>query len=186
MDDRTGHRDRVEERRQQILAVARERAEEAGWDAVTTRHLAQAIGYSQPVLYGHFPGGKTEIMREVALMGFAELAVACREAVGEETGRRAVAAVATAYLDFAARNAAVYEAMFQQPIGARFAQVDAEPELRGGFEALGAALADEQARATATEILWSALHGMSLLERAGRVPLEHQEDRIRDLARRFS
>ncbi|RAG66317.1 TetR family transcriptional regulator, partial [Burkholderia multivorans] len=24
---------------------------------MTTRRLAEAIGYSQPVLYGHFPGG---------------------------------------------------------------------------------------------------------------------------------
>jgi hypothetical protein len=38
---------------------------------------------------------------------------------------------------------------------------------------------------TAVEVLWSALHGMSLLERAGRMRPEHRPDRIADLAARF-
>ena len=92
------------------------------------------------MLYGHFPGGKTEIMRTVALAGFAELAAATRAAMGGKTGPQAVAAVADAYLDFAATHPSLYEAMFQLPIDARFAQDDAETELRSGFNALGAAL----------------------------------------------
>src|SRR6201996_1185093 len=89
---------RVAERRQQILDAARTVAEAEGWAAVTSRRLADAIGYTQPVLYSHFPGGKTEIMRTVALAGFAELAAATRAAVDGTTGAPAVAAVATAYL----------------------------------------------------------------------------------------
>ena len=42
---------RQEQRRRAIIAAARDRAESEGWTAVTTRHLADAIGYSQPVLY---------------------------------------------------------------------------------------------------------------------------------------
>src|SRR5580693_7953735 len=83
---------RVAERRQQILDTARAVAEAEGWAAVTSRRLADAIGYTQPVLYQHFPGGKTEIMRTVALAGFAELAAATREALGRNTGKRAVTA----------------------------------------------------------------------------------------------
>jgi AcrR family transcriptional regulator len=175
---------RVAERRQQILDAARAMAEADGWAAVTSRRLADAIGYTQPVLYGHFPGGKTEIMRTVALAGFAELAAATRVAMGSKTGRRAVTAVADAYLDFAATHPSLYEAMFQLPIDARFAQDDAETELRAGFNALGAALGTEDG--TATELLWSALHGMSLLERAGRMRQEHRPDRIAELAARFA
>src|ERR1700722_17560630 len=156
---------RVAERRQQILDAARAMAEADGWTAVTSRRLADAIGYTQPVLYGHFPGGKTEIMRTVALAGFAELAAATRGAMGGKTGPQAVAAVADVYLDFAAAHPSLYEAMFQLPIDARFAQDDAETELRSGFNALGAALgAGAGGDGTATELLWSALHGMSLLE----------------------
>jgi hypothetical protein len=75
--------------------------------------------------------------------------------------------------------------MFQLPIDARFAQEDAETELRAGFNALGAALGDGDGGA-ATELLWSALHGMSLLERAGRMRQEHRPDRIAELAARFA
>ena len=142
---------RVAERRQQILDAARGIAEADGWTAVTSRRLADAIGYTQPVLYGHFPGGKTEIMRTVAL----------------------------------ATHPSLYEAMFQLPIDARFAQDDAETELRSGFNALGAALGTDD-DGTATELLWSALHGMSLLERAGRMRPEHRPNRIAELAARFA
>src|ERR1700735_5061994 len=93
---------RMAERRQQILDAARGIAEADGGTAVTSRRLADAIGYTQPVLYGHFPGGKTEIMRTVALAGFAELAAATRAAVGRKTGARAIAAVGEVYLGFAA------------------------------------------------------------------------------------
>jgi len=176
---------RVAERRQQILDAARGIAEAEGWTAVTSRRLADAIGYTQPVLYGHFPGGKTEIMRTVALAGFAELAAATRAAMGDKTGPQAVAAVADAYLGFAATHPALYEAMFQLPIDARFAQDDAETELRSGFNALSAALGTDD-DGTATELLWSALHGMSLLERAGRMRQEHRPNRIAELAARFA
>jgi len=174
---------RAAERRQQILDTARAVAEADGWAAVTSRRLADAIGYTQPVLYAHFPGGKTEIMRTVALAGFAELAAGTRAAVGHKTGKRAVTAVADVYLDFAAAHPSLYEAMFQLPIDARFAQDDAEAELRSGFNALAAALGDDE---TATEVLWSALHGMSLLERAGRMRPGHRRNRIAELAARFS
>src|SRR6185312_14521564 len=152
---------RMAERRQQILDTARAIAEADGWTAVTSRRLADAIGYTQPVLYAHFPGGKTEIMRTVALAGFTELAAAMRAAVGRKTGVRAVTAVAGAYLDFAAAHPALYEAMFQLPIDARFAQDDAEAELRSGFDALAAVLGDGDGDGdgTATEVFWSALHG---------------------------
>jgi hypothetical protein len=54
------------------------------------------------------------------------------------------------------------------PIDARFAQHDAETELRSAFDALAAVLGDGD-DGTATEVLWSSLHGMHLLERAGRM-----------------
>jgi len=178
---------RAAERRQQILDAARAVAGADGWAAVTSRRLADAIGYTQPVLYAHFPGGKTEIMRTVALAGFTELATAMRAAVGRKTGVRAVTAVAGAYLDFAAAHPALYEAMFQLPIDARFAQDDAEAELRSGFDALAAVLGDGDGDGdgTATEVFWSALHGMSLLERAGRMLPEHRPHRVAELAARF-
>lgn len=179
-DDR---RSRIAERRRRILEEARTLAESAGWPAVTTRRLADAIGYTQPVLYGHFPGGKTEIMSVVALQGFDELATACREATAGGAGRGAVEAVARAYLDFAADRPALYQAMFQLPIQARFAVEGNEPELRAGFDALAAALGGS---GTTTEVFWSALHGLGELERAGRLLPEHRAARIAELGARFA
>ncbi|MBB3663772.1 AcrR family transcriptional regulator [Prauserella sediminis] len=184
MAQTAARRRRTEERRRRILDAARARADADGWDAVTTRHLADSIGYTQPVLYGHFPGGKTEIMRAVALEGFVELAQTCRAAVGGNRGRRAVEAVAVAYLDFAASHPALYEAMFQLPLDARFAQEDAESELREGFAALADAIGDD-GDGTVTELLWAAMHGLSLLERAGRLRAEHRDDRVVELAARY-
>ena len=87
-----------------IVATARELAEQQGWDAVTTRRLAERIEYSQPVLYSHFRG-KREIIGAVALEGAAEMAVALRAVASAADGPRArVAALARAYLDFAARS----------------------------------------------------------------------------------
>jgi len=89
------------------------------------------------------------------------------------------------YLDFAAAHPSLYEAMFQLPIDARFAHDDAETELRTGFNTLRAAVGTDD-DGTATELLWSALHGMSLLERAGRMRQEHRPSRIAELAARFA
>src|ERR1700733_11887891 len=105
-----------------ILATARELAEQQGWDAVTTRRLAERIEYSQPVLYSHFRG-KREIIGAVALEGATEMAAAVRAATSAAHGPRArVTALARTYLDFAARNPAVYDAMFQLDGGLPFAK----------------------------------------------------------------
>jgi hypothetical protein len=110
-------------------------------------------------------------------------------AVGHVVERGAVldaegAKPADVYLDFAATHPSLYDATFQLPIDARFAQDDAEAELRSGFNALAAALGDSD-DGTATEVLWSSLHGMSLLESAGRMRPEHRRNRIAELAARF-
>ncbi|GGA62420.1 TetR family transcriptional regulator [Pseudoclavibacter endophyticus] len=185
MTDSTARRRRSEARRARILAAARARADADGWVAVTTRHLADAIGYTQPVLYTHFPAGKSEIMLAVALEGYDDLTRRCRDAVAGNRGRPAIEAVATAYLDFGQAHPAVYEAMFQQAIDARFASGDTPPALRTAFETLAAAIGD-QGDGTITEVFWAALHGIHLLERAGRLRPEHRADRVTELSARFA
>jgi AcrR family transcriptional regulator len=183
--DRTARQQRNDERRGRILAAARERADVDGWSSVTTRHLADAIGYTQPVLYSHFPRGKSQIMSAVALEGFVDLTQQCRTALGRKRGRRSVEAVAVAYLDFARKHPAVYEAMFQQPIEAQFASEDSESELRAGFAVLAEAIGDG-GNGSATEVFWGALHGISLLERAGRMRPEERSHRVVELGVRFA
>ena len=126
------------ERERLIVATARDIAERQGWDAVTTRQLAERIEYSQPVLYSHFRG-KREIIGAVALEGATEMAAALRAATSAAAahGARArVTALARAYLDFAERNPAVYDAMFQLDGGLAFAHEDTPEPLRDAFAAL--------------------------------------------------
>jgi AcrR family transcriptional regulator len=115
--------------------AARELAEQQGWEAVTTRRLAERIEYSQPVLYSHFRG-KREIIGAVALQGATEIAAAVRAATAAADGPRArVYALARAYLDFAERNPAVYDAIFQLDGGLAYAQEETPEPLKDAFAA---------------------------------------------------
>ncbi|MFJ5520672.1 TetR/AcrR family transcriptional regulator [Streptomyces griseoluteus] len=173
-----------------IVATARELAEQQGWDAVTTRRLAERIEYSQPVLYSHFRG-KREIIGAVALEGAAEMAVALRAATSAADGPHArVTALARTYLDFAERNPAVYDAMFQLDGGLAFAQEDTPEPLKDAFAALldslGEVAGDGVHPALLTEVFWAALHGLATLSRAGRLPPADAERRVELLVGRLT
>jgi AcrR family transcriptional regulator len=196
------------ERHRLILATARQIAETEGWDAVTTRRLAEAIEYSQPVLYSHF-AGKDEIVAAVALDGFAELTESLRarvaagsdtagsdaagsDAAGSEAAGR-VGAVARAYLDFAAAHPAVYAAMFTLHTALTFATPQSPEPLRDAFGVLrdcltqgggeGAGQADLESR---TELFWAALHGLATLTAGRRLRTEHAGERLDLLVARFT
>ncbi|WP_055598648.1 TetR/AcrR family transcriptional regulator [Streptomyces aureus] len=178
------------DRERLIVATARELAEQQGWDAVTTRRLAERIEYSQPVLYSHFRG-KREIIGAVALEGAAEMAAAVRTAASAADGPRSrVAALARAYLDFAQRNPAVYDAMFQLDGGLAFAHEDTPEPLKDAFaallESLGGVAGDGVHPGLFTEVFWAALHGLATLTRAGRLPPEHTEWRVELLVDRLA
>src|SRR5438067_1674912 len=98
------------EREQLIVTAARELAEAEGWDAVTTRRLAEQVEYSQPVLYSHFRN-KDAIVAAVAVQGFAELATELRAARASAAadGVDGLAAVGHAYTAFAEKRPALYD-----------------------------------------------------------------------------
>jgi AcrR family transcriptional regulator len=174
-------------REHQIVAAARSIAETEGWPAVTVRRLAGAIGYSQPVLYGHFPDGRDGILRAVAIEGFEQLATALTDAARRGPGPARLRAVAQQYLTFAREHPAVYDAMFSMPIGLAFATAEAPAPLQQAFAALettvAAADADPETRA---EVLWSALHGLAELGRHARLRPSHERARTRLLVELFS
>ncbi|MEU9031668.1 TetR/AcrR family transcriptional regulator [Streptomyces sp. NPDC048383] len=178
------------DRERLIVATARELAEQQGWDAVTTRRLAERIEYSQPVLYSHFRG-KREIIGAVALEGAAELAAAVRGAASAAPGPRdRVAALARAYLDFAERNPALYDAIFQLDGGLPFAREDTPEPLKDAFAALletfGEVAGDGVHPGLFTEVFWASLHGLATLARAGRLPPEAAGERVELLVDRLA
>jgi len=162
-----------------IVAAARDLAEAEGWEAVTTRRLAELVEYSQPVLYSHFDG-KDAIVRAVAIEGFADLAGQLRQARSAvDEPRLALRAVCGAYLTFAAERPALYEAMFVLPIDLKFASDDTPSSLRAAFAELVEALKPFDAHSDLrAEVAWAALHGLAVLRRGGRIPPEGQEARI--------
>lgn len=177
-------RDR-ESREQLIVTAARELAEAEGWDAVTTRRLAERVEYSQPVLYSHF-AGKAGIVRAVALEGFGELAAELRRARTDAPGAdAALRAVADAYLRFAQSRPAVYDAMFVMPTDIPFGMPDTPAAPRAAFAellAVLAPLAGNRDVETLGEVAWSALHGLATLARGNRLRPSHQQARLDLLA----
>ncbi|MFJ3493365.1 TetR/AcrR family transcriptional regulator [Streptomyces sp. NPDC086091] len=180
------------ERERLIVATARELAEQQGWDAVTTRRLAERIEYSQPVLYSHFRG-KREIIGAVALEGATDMAAALRAATSAADGTRTrtrVTALARAYLDFAAENPAVYDALFQLDGGLAFAAEETPEPLKDAFaallESLGDVAGDDVHPGLFTEVFWAALHGLATLTRARRLPPEDTARRVELLVDRLA
>jgi AcrR family transcriptional regulator len=158
-----------------ILRTARELAEAEGWEAVTTRRLAEQVEYSQPVLYSHF-AGKDAIVAAVAVDGFAELAAALHEAADAR-------ALATTYLDFARAHPALYDAMFSAPSSLVFAAEETPGALKEAFAEVRRVIGGDETR---TEVFWSALHGLATLERGRRVRPDHADQRLDTLTEAFA
>jgi AcrR family transcriptional regulator len=177
------------DREKLIVTAARELAEAEGWDAVTTRRLAEKVEYSQPVLYSHF-NGKDAIVAAVAVEGFAELATQLRAArVEAADADAALAAVGRAYTAFADRHPALYDAMFSQAVTLPFATPDVPPVLRAGFDELAAAISPHAGgddTGLLTETFWAALHGLTTLIRSGRIPAAQHDERLALLIARFT
>jgi AcrR family transcriptional regulator len=176
------------EREKLIVTAARELAEAEGWDAVTTRRLAEKVEYSQPVLYSHFDG-KDAIVTAVAVEGFTELAAQMRAArTAAPDADAALAAVARAYTAFAGRHPALYDAMFRQAVALPFATPEAPAALRAGFDELATVVrphAGDDDAGLLTETFWAALHGLATLTRSGRLPAGASDRRLALLLARF-
>ena len=168
------------QRQARIVAVARELAEAEGWEAVTTRRLAESIEYSQPVLYSHFEN-KDAIVAAVAVEGFAELAdTLCAAAAAAPSSDAAIGAVARAYVAFALGKPALYDAMFTLAT-LPFGRPERPESLRRGFAALRdavAPVAGERDVDVLTQLMWSALHGLATLTRGGRLDDGADEARL--------
>lgn len=166
-------------RHQLIITAARELAEREGWEAVTTRRLAERVEYSQPVLYSHF-NGKDAIVSAVALDGFSQLAAHLRQARQAATDpEHALRAVSRAYLAFATERPALYQAMFILPTDLKFASAETPVPLRASFdEFVNCFRPDSERRELFAEVLWSALHGIAVLSESGRIPSGGQEERV--------
>lgn len=172
------------EREERIVAAVRRIAEDEGWTAVTVRRLADVIGFSQPVLYKHFPRGREEMVERVVLDGFSRLLDDLEEA-SSASSDDALPRVVDAYLRFARCNAAVYQAMSTALTSIVFAAEQTPQVLRDGFEVMRRSAGGGADATVRAELLWSMLHGVSELERHERLDPALDEARMDEIVRLF-
>ncbi|MGF1922969.1 MAG: TetR/AcrR family transcriptional regulator [Bacteroidia bacterium] len=101
-----------EEVRDSILNSTRQIVLAEGWQAVSIRKIADAIGYSLPVVYTHFES-KDAILEEFVKLGFSMLTDTIQQAKSNaSTPEQQLTDMALAYFDFAFAKREYYQMMF--------------------------------------------------------------------------
>src|SRR5215467_3191041 len=102
----------ADQRRVQLLDVARKRFSEQGFHATSMDEIAEAAGVTKPVLYQHFPSKRalyTELLDDVDAQLVNRLVEATSTAA---TGRERVQQGFAAYFRFVATNRAAFRLLF--------------------------------------------------------------------------
>jgi len=145
--------------------------EEGAWN-FTLREVARRAGVSHAAPYNHFHD-KTELLAEVAALGFQELRRAM-EAASRRHGRspqEAVVAIGVAYVRFGVQHPAHYRLMFGSELAAKERYPALEEAGNATFAVLTGAIERGQAagairRGSARDqglAAWSLVHGLTTL-----------------------
>jgi len=160
--------------RTELCRVATERFARYGYDGVTMRQLAEALGCSPKTPYRYFKD-KADILSTVRAQAFARFAEALEAAAESATNpidrmRR----VGGAYMRFAAEHPHAYRIMFEidQPIDDSNQELARESERAHRFitsqaEELAAAGLIDVDPALFGWSMWAASHGVVMLQKAG-------------------
>ncbi len=159
-------------RRDEILEIAARLFAERGFDAVSTRVIAQAAGVSQPTLYSHFHS-KHALLQEIVAPWLRLLQQRLAEAWTTPADRRVrLEALCRAYVELAHEQPQAYYIAFVLPndLGESDRAALGEPFLTAGRQAFDEArmavrlfIADGAAAEIAAQSLWAALHGLVTL-----------------------
>ena len=165
-----------QEARARILEAARAEFVERGFEAATTRRIAERAGYTTGALFFHFKD-KESMLRELCDADF----LALREAFGRQLESVAdpmerLNAIGRSYLEFAIGYPNHYRLMFMTPHPER--SVDASSLERGNPEQDAYALLVETVKSAlvagvfrpeyndadlVAQVLWSGMHGIAAL-----------------------
>ena len=147
-----------------ILVTAIHHLEQYGEEALSMRELANTLGLSPHALYRYYPDRAT-LKAAVAEEGFHHLRATLVDALGVQTGKDAIRAIATAYFAFAQAHPVWYSLLM------RPRQHMAKP-LPSGYdlwifvvEQVEKVVGSENAASVAIA-LWAFLHGFVQLESA--------------------
>lgn len=170
--------------KQRILEEARRVLEAEGYQALSTRRLAGALGCTATSLYLYFDN-KEALLQALIAEGFEVLGTRLEAATQGFDPERRPRALAEAYVAFGMEQPSWYELMFLLP-GQRLGGTYPPEKYRASrkhlhglsrvlAEATDQQLSDADALAHAT-LLWSSLHGLISLLIAGRVDAALDQD----------
>jgi AcrR family transcriptional regulator len=158
--------------RNALCDVATERFARHGYEGVTMRQLAEALGCSPKTPYRYFKD-KADILATVraqAFASFADTLDAAAKGPAEGRGRRTV----EAYIAFALKNPHAYRIMFDidAPIDETHAELQAAAERAARFITRGAVEMAKAGTIASDPALfgyaqWAALHGIVMLHQSG-------------------
>jgi AcrR family transcriptional regulator len=184
--------------RQKVLDASLALIEEGGLDRLSMREVARKAGVSHQAPYHHF-GDREAILAALAGEGFSRLGQALAGAATNAAAEpvKAVEAMGQAYVDFALRHPAYFQAMFR----ADAVPLDRYPEARQreeeAFETLvasiGEVFADEPAesRQALAVASWAMVHGLATLILEGslarklKIPKARQRQMAKDVIAAF-
>lgn len=159
--------------RSELCKVATERFARFGYEGVTMRQLAEALGCSPKTPYRYFKN-KADILATVRAEAFAKFADTLEKAAASapagERGRR----TSEAYLAFAVKNPHAYRIMFDidAPLDESHPELGPAAERAARYITRGAEKLAEQGAIDADPKLlgwsmWAALHGVVMLHQSG-------------------
>ena len=168
-----------QEIRQRILSAAREIAAEEGWQAVSTRKVAERIEYSQSTIYEYFEN-KEAILLVLLRSGYEQLVVVVQAAFASTADPEArLLAMTEAYWDFAFRSPELYQVMHGLAgiSFGRYGHPETPVEIRQSFSLAREAIQQwaevrEVERADLTDLVEARrgiIHGLITLAMAGRI-----------------
>lgn len=105
----------ADQRRAQLLEVARDRFADQGFHATSMDEIAEAAGVTKPVLYQHFPS-KRALYGELLDHTGQQLLQTIVESAGTTQGRAAVEGGFHAYFKFAATNRQGFRLLLQTSV----------------------------------------------------------------------
>ena len=158
-----------EEVRDAILEAARTIVLREGWQSVSIRKIADAIGFSLPVVYTHFEN-KDAILEEFVKLGFEMLnEVVAHSKSKSEKAEEQLIAIANTYFEFAFAKREYYQMMFGLGMPS-CERVKAIPEI-GGFGAIvidtiqhiHPPLNGKEKILLKFHTFWSILHGLTAI-----------------------
>ncbi len=160
----------------EYLSAAQAIAAEEGWQAVTTRKVAERIEYSQPTIYEYFEN-KEAILLALLRYGYERLlAVMQVAATSTDDPEERLLAMSDAYWDFAFRSPELYQVMHGLG-GIPFGHPETPVEAKQTFALVREAVqqwaedkgVDMLRLDDAVDVRWSLVHGLITLAMAGRI-----------------